>query len=392
MATILGTWELGRGYGHIAHLAPIAHALGAAGHRTAAAVREPATAESTAGQPFSEVLQAPLYRLPPGPRQTTLTYAQVIADGGFADAPAAIALVRAWLELFEQVRPDAVIAEHAPVSLLAAHVAGLPAAITGAGFMVPPATRPLPALMPWIGTTVAERRTAEAAADATVRAVCAAFGAARLDGLAELLGRARPYVTTWPELDIYGPRKGATYYGPMSGFGGTARPDWPEGQGPRCVVYLPALHARRADLAEALGELGWPTIWHSTQAPAEALPTTIRYVPEPLDLPHVLGEAELVAGHGSHGTCGQALAAGCVQVLLPATLEQILTSRVVVRSDLGVATNRRGPQGVRQALELAAERPGIRAAVEAAKARYARYRPELAAAQLAAALVRDLNL
>lgn len=391
MATILGTWELGFGYGHIAHLAPVAHALQATGHRMVLAARTPATAQAAPGQPFAAVLQAPLHRVPPGPKRPTLTYAQVIGDGGMNDAAAAILLVRQWLALFEQVGAEAIVAEHAPVSLLAAHVAGLPAAMLGSSFAVPPATRPLPALMPWLSTSEDERQAADAEADAVVRAVCAAFDAPMLDGVAELLARARPYLTTWPEFDIHGPRKGVTYYGPMAGYAGTSRPGWPKGDGTRCFVYLPFDSSRAADVVAALADLGWPVIWHSARPPEAPLPPTIRYVPQPADIPHVLGEAGLFVGRGSHGSGCMAMAAGCPQVVLPDTLDSVLTARQIVRYDLGVATTRAGPEGVRQALGLAVERPGIAAALAATKARYARYRPEVAARQLVAALIEDLQ-
>ena len=56
----------------------------------------------------------------------TYSYGQVIADGGFADDEGLIELVRAWLTLFDLVKPAAVYCEHAPASVLAAHVARLP--------------------------------------------------------------------------------------------------------------------------------------------------------------------------------------------------------------------------------------------------------------------------
>jgi len=391
MATLLGTWELGFGYGHIAHLAPLAKALKARGHRMAVAARNPATAKAAEGAPFAGITVAPLYRPGPRPRRPTLTYAQVIADGGLTDLPAASKLVEAWLALFRRVGAAAVVAEHAPASLLAAHVARLPAAMIGSGFMVPPATRPLPSLLPWIKVGVAERAQADAAADSVVREVCRAFGAPPLDGVAELLASAQPCLTTWPELDIHGPRPDHTYYGPLGGFAGTARPVWPTGEGPRSFVYFPFDHPRAAELVEALAALGWPTIWHAARAPAIELPANIGFSAQPVDMDHMLGEAALIVGRGAHGTACRALMAGRPQLLLPDTLETQLTARQIAGHRLGALAGA-AAEGIRGSLEAMVGDAGIAAATAAAKARYGRYRPELASAQLADAMIARLGL
>lgn len=392
MAMLLGTWELGFGYGHIAHLAPLAQALNVRGHRMSVASRNPATAAAAPGRPFAEILSPPVYQPPPREKRTpTLTYAQVIADGGMTDLPAALELVHAWLLLFERTGAKAIVAEHAPMSLLAAHVAGLPAAMIGSAFMVPPAKPPLPSLLPWVTTAEADRRAADAPADAVVREVCRAHGAPPLDGVADLLAAARPHLTTWPELDIHGPRDGVTYYGPLGGFAGQARPAWPKAKGTRLFVYLPFEQPRAAELIAALTDLGWPAIWHAARAPATPLPRNIRFSPDPVDLPHVLEEAALLVGRAAHGTACQALARGIPQLMLPDTLETVLLARRIAAGRLG-AVAEAGVDGVRAGLERLAADAEVAAATAATNARYARYRPDLAAAQLAGSLIAQFGV
>lgn len=391
MAMLLGTWELGFGYGHIAHLAPLAQALNVRGHRMSVASRNPATAAAAPGRPFAGIVAPPLYRPPPREKRTpTLTYAQVIGDGGMTDLPAALELVHAWLLLFERTGAQAVIAEHAPMSLLAAHVAGLPAAMIGSAFMVPPAQRPLPSLLPWVTIAESDRHAADAPADAVVRELCRAHGAPLLDGVADLIAAARPHLTTWPELDIHGPRDGVTYYGPLGGFAGQARPAWPKAKGRRLFVYLPFEHPRAAELVAALSDLGWPAIWHAARAPAIELPRNIRYSPDPVDLPYLLEQAALLVGRGAHGTACQALARGTPQLMLPDTLETMLMARRIAAGRLG-AVAEAGVDGLRAGLERLTADAEVAAATAAAKARYARYRPELAAAQLADAIIRQFG-
>lgn len=349
MALLLGTWELGFGYGHIAHLAPLAEALKARGHRMTVAARNPATATAAPGAPFAGILVPPIYRPAPRPRQPTLTYAQVIADGGLTDLPAALKLVEAWLDLFKRSGASGVVAEHAPASLLAAHVARLPAAIIGSGFMVQPATRPLPSLLPWTNASEADRARADAAADSVIREVCRRFGAPPLDGVAGLIASVPPGLTTWPELDMHGPRPGSTYYGPLGGFAGAARPAWPAGEGPRSFVYFPFDHPRAAQLVEALAGLGWPTIWHAARAPTIELPASIGFSPQPVDIDHVLEEAALIIGRGAHGTSCRALIAGRPQLTLPDTLETQLMARQIAGHRLGARAGA-AAAGIREAL------------------------------------------
>lgn len=390
MATLLGTWELGQGYGHIAHLAPPAIALKARGHRMVVAARNPATALAAPGAPFADVLVPPIYQ-PTSPRVETISYAQVIADGGMADSRAAIEMVRHWLGIFDKVKPDAILAEHAPMSLLAAHVAGLRSAMLGAGFIVPPAQRPFPSLMPWADHGEAELLAAEAAADAVVRDVCAAFGAPKLDGLAALLSGAPAYLTSWPELDPYGPRKGVTYYGTMSGFRATATLPWPPGDGPRVFAYVPFAHPAAAALREALTALGWPVLWHSAGADAPPLPANIVHSPIPLDMPATLSEAALLISRGGHATSCEAILAGRPNLVLPDSLDTVLIGRRLSLNGLGLATLQREVPAMIAAIERVAGDASLGAA-KAAAARYVRYRADVAAAQLAERMIADLAL
>ena len=122
---LLATWELGLGYGHVATLAPVCRALRAGGHHLALAARTPQTALRLERDAFDLVVPGPRFA-GPAPRRETLTYGQVLAAGGLTDAAGAVPLVRQWLDVFERLEPVALLVEHAPMSLLAAHVAGLP--------------------------------------------------------------------------------------------------------------------------------------------------------------------------------------------------------------------------------------------------------------------------
>lgn len=391
MTTILATWELGRAFGHVAHVAPLARGLKRRGIDTAFAARDLLTASSLGDRPFARILQAPIHQRSV-PRSLTLTYARAIADGGLADADATTVLVAAWLQLIDGVRPEALAAEFAPASLLAAHVAGLSAIRVGTAWACPPAAEPLPSLMPWLPDDPPGRTAAGAEVDAVVQTVCRRFGAPPLDGLSALLAKSPRFLESWPEMDHYGAAPGATYYGAMTGLAATARPEWPVADGPRTFVYIPADHPGAVPIATALGALGWPTLWHGPTRPTD-LASNIHFSPAPVDTAHVLGEAALCAGRGGHATGCEALRQGCPQLIIPDALENALLGWRLERQGLArLLENHPSAANVQAALESLAADTRIAAAVAAAAARYADYDPVAAEDELARDVATVLGL
>ena len=149
ISRFLGVWELGGGTGHLHKLGALAKALGRRGHEVRLAVREVGTAARVLGQHAPPVLAAPFFTgrvtgLPP-----SANYAEVLLRCGYLDSSGLTALIKAWIALFDLARPDVVVADHAPTAILAARVAGIPTAVIGSGFLLPPLAHPMPDLQPW---------------------------------------------------------------------------------------------------------------------------------------------------------------------------------------------------------------------------------------------------
>jgi UDP:flavonoid glycosyltransferase YjiC (YdhE family) len=372
---ILASWELGLGYGHIATLAPACRALRARGHRVTLAARTLETVRRLEVGAFDRLVKSPRYRGPVPPGET-LTYGQVIAAGGMADPANAIELTRTWLRLFDRLGPAALIAEHAPISLLAAHVAGLPAVRLGSGFIAPSARNAGASLLPWSAHSETALAGARAPADAVVRAVCRHFGAAERSGLAELLEGAPEHALAWPELDYHGPGATDLYYGPLIGIDAHDRPDWPYGAGPRTLVYLPFDRPASVVVAHALGGLRWPVLWHSSSPPPPGLPDNIRYCDKPIDLMAIGRQAALYVGRGGYGASASMLRAGIPQLLLPDRLESLLLTYRLCRA--GVARSQAASSGVQaagEALARVARSEEIRTTAAAVAAAYAGFSP-----------------
>lgn len=392
MARLLATWELGLGNGHINYLASAARGLAALGHENWLATRDVVTARVLPDRPFARVLQAPLWTRS---LVSTMTYSygQVIADGGFADDEGLTEIVRSWLALFDLVQPDAVYGEHAPASLLAAHIARLPAARIGTPFTCPPVVRPMPELVPWLADSAARRAGADAVPNRVIRSVCRAFGAPVLNGVADLLATATPFLTSWPELDPFGGRSDSRFYGPLEGIGASARPDWPAARGPRIFVYVPLDRPIAPPIAAALAQRGWPAVWMSAQSPGFDLPASIRHEVEPVDVAAAMAEATLVVHRGGHGLCHDAISAGCPQLLLPDRVEARSHALQVAARSLGRLAPSWDSDGIGETLDALAriDAPEV-AACAAAAARHADYDPVAMTAQLGRDMAAALRL
>ncbi len=390
MARLLACWELGAGSGHFATLVPTARALAALGHESWLASRDMKAAAPLVPAPFAQLLQAPLWphRSAPVP---TLSYGQVIADGGFGDSAGLLGLVRAWLALFVRVEPAAIYGDHAPASLLAAHVAGLPAARLGTPFTCPPAVWPPPPLMPWLAVPAGARAEADAFADAAVRHVCRALGAPVLDGLAGLLATAPPFLTSWAEFDDFGHAETA-FYGPLAADA-RVEPPWPATQGPRVLVFMPFDRPAAPPLAAALATRGWPAVWVYPEPPAFTLPVSIRHSRDPVAIVSGTAGTQLVISRGSHAVSLTTLAAGLPHLLLPDNVETRMTALTLARQQLGRLPDAWSVESIGALLDaLAAADAPERAAAAAVAARHAGHDAAAATARLGRDVATALRL
>lgn len=381
MARFLFAWELGSGFGHVApHLAVI-DGLIARGHQIKFAMRTPVVAEQFFGRRDVQCLQAPVHHgAPANPAPTPLTYAQILQNCGYDDSETLLALARAWRALFESVRPDVTIFDHAPTAALAS--IGLPFRRVGlgTGFYIPPDIRPLPNLRPSIHVTMEELCAEEDRTLETMNSVLKQLRVDPLERVADLFRLDARFFRTFPELDHYRERRNAEYIGMLPAPAG-ATPTWPPGKGGRTFVYL-----KNAGVHEVLHAL------HTGQRPALIfVPGLDRRLKDKFSAPHLLftdqppdlslvaKDCDLAILNGSHDTMAQFLLAGVPLINLPLHLEQsILATRA---AELGAGLYLGAPRAdlVRQAMMVISQTNcfHLRAAEFAA-----RYRAHDATAQL----------
>jgi hypothetical protein len=101
VATVLLTWELGGGLGHLVNLLPLARGLCQHGHRVYAAMQDLLRADAVFCGLDISLLQAPgNSRSPAVPVEPQRTFAHILYNRGFGDPRELAALASAWRNLY----------------------------------------------------------------------------------------------------------------------------------------------------------------------------------------------------------------------------------------------------------------------------------------------------
>jgi UDP:flavonoid glycosyltransferase YjiC (YdhE family) len=334
MSTVLLTWELGGGMGHITNLRPIGQALALRGHRVVAAVRDLARVRGLFAGTGIGYLPAPVSLRPrKGPVDDPLSFAHILTNIGYTNEDALETVVSAWGTLIECVRPDLVIAEHSPTALLALRGLKIPRVTVGTGFTCPPDSFPL-AHWPRNGEAADPGRLEEDEVR-VLRCLNRALESRAhppLARLGQLFNEVDEVIlATYRELDHFGGRAGAQYWGHWP-FGVGDRPAWPAGDGSKIFAYLKPFPAIE-DLLRLLNAAGLPTIVMADNLDQTLLDryasATLSFESRPVDLRAVAAECDLAILHAGHGATAAMLLAGKPCLLLPIHMEQLLLAKKV---------------------------------------------------------------
>jgi UDP:flavonoid glycosyltransferase YjiC (YdhE family) len=331
MARILMAWELGANFGHLSHQLPIARALRRDGHEVLFAVRDTSIAAELLSPEKFPYVQAPRCLRPLRPAKPLMNYSELLLCEGYGIPAVLLGQLAAWTELLRMFRTTVVVADHSPTAILAARVASVAAVAIGSGFGIPPEGDPTPSFRPWM--TVSEKRLAhsDAAVVSSVNKAMRRLGGTRdLEKVSDAFEIDARLLMTFPELDHYGPRHGATQYvGPVYGGLNARRVEW-SSSGKRVVAYLrnpvPGLRQLLRALAACDAEVicAFPGI---TRAQAEkASVGNLRVIPHSIDLEHLLPQADLTVTTAGVATTSQSMLAGVPLLLVPSNADQQLLS------------------------------------------------------------------
>lgn len=354
-------WEIGEGSGHVAPYLSFLAALSQDGWEVALALRNTSAADAAARARWP-VFQAPVCLNEfTGIASTPANHTELYLGFGFAHAGTLAGLAQGWRALFDAWRPDLVVANNAPVALLAAHGRRLPAVRLGTGFECPPGGARPPLLVPWHAEMEPRLERAEALALRNANAALREMGAPAVESLSPVLHEVPTLLATLPAFDDFPNREGRhEYLGLLpDGQEGRVRPAGPV----EIFAYLRVGHARTADALSAIARSGlraFACLPDATQGQCASLSTPRFEVRrEPADLAAILPGVRAVVSYAGHALTLASLLAGKPLLLLPDHAEQRRTAERVATlgAGLAVATDGRPAKvaaGLRKILEDAA--------------------------------------
>ena len=379
MARIAFAWELGGELGHAMACRTLARALEARGHETAFAFRELHQLDAL------DLSGRAIYQAPVSLREglgagVPMSWADMLLGCGYANEDELAGLVAGWMQLLRACRAELVVADYAPTALLAARILGMKRVDYSNGFAIPPRVAPMPAFRSDVRVEPAVLAARESLALASVNAVLARHGAAPIAALHEQLAVDASFLCTFPELDHYGQRPRAEYWGPRYSIEAGAEVRWPYGEGPRVLVYLRGSDPRIDAVIEALlahrcRVVAYiPGLDAGRRARLQSAQRSVNDVP--VRLAGLLADCDLFVNHAGN-VVGAALMHGVPQLVLPAQYEQLVTAARIEQAGGGIGVARiDAPRDVAVAFDRALrERARMRQAAGAFRRRYAAFSP-----------------
>ncbi len=168
-----------------------------------------------------------------------MSYSELLLAEGCGRPGLLLGHITAWHALFDLYGAEAVIVDHAPTALLAAHARRMARVQVGCGFTIPPATQPFPRIRAWKDLSDEQLARSDAVVLRSINACLTRIpGAAPLQHVSDLFQDAPACLATFPEIDHYGERQGAQYAGPLFGSANGLKVSWQSSQAPRVLSYL----------------------------------------------------------------------------------------------------------------------------------------------------------
>jgi UDP:flavonoid glycosyltransferase YjiC (YdhE family) len=339
MATILLTWELGGGLGHLMNLRPIATELPRRGHRVFAALRDLSLAHRVLGESGVVFLQAPFKHQHMHEIQPCCTFAHILHNIGFSDVDELGTMLCAWKQLLDVVQPDLIVFDHSPTALLAARGVAARKALIGTGFFAPPNISPLPNLRTWLAVDRIQLQADESRVLATINAALQHVGQPPLQRVSQLFDDVdENFLLTFRELDCYDRPPETEYFGMWTGHIGEP-PQWPAGPGRKVFGYLKPF-PELPRLLHELCRLANPTLLYAPSIDPRLRKQfegrQLRFAEEPVEMAQAAAQCDLAILNGTFANTVAVLLAGKPALHIPIFLEQATNARAVERLRAGL--------------------------------------------------------
>jgi hypothetical protein len=335
MKTVLFTWELGGGIGHVMGLSRYAARLRRHDVRLLAAVRNLESAQILREADI-ETFQAPRWPVEfltheERVAHSSATMNDLLSAFGLGNEDALKPMLLQWDEILATIRPDLVVADYAPASSLMSR-GHIPLLIVGNGYTLPPSEMKR---FPLIHRSYTPRCDEDETL-ATVNRAMRSVGRSPLERLPQVFSADARIVETFPLLDPYDAQRLENANGPVFGSPPVAR----QQNADRVLVYLSRGYALRPDIVGALRPFAHLLDIHAPDLTAEQSAGLsgggARIYQRPLYLRETLPSTRLVVHLGGSGLAAEALAAGVPQLALVTHIEQQLNGTALENAGVGL--------------------------------------------------------
>jgi rhamnosyltransferase subunit B len=328
---VLLAWELGEGLGHLPPLKAIALALQPLGVKPVFALREIHHAGPALRDFNAPVFVAPHWSKPAAPPFKTGSFADILGANGYTTSERAASLIGAWDRLIDEVKPDAIVCEHAPSAMLSAF-GRIPVAFVGNGFAVPPADEAqFPPYTPGVGSPEGQ--------DVVLEAISVAL---------RRLGRPAPATLTapfrgdfrgvysFPLIDSYRSVRRERVLGPIE----PQPPLAPLPDRPRLFVYSAVDFARIDALFQCLMDIGpeASVYLRGNLGPRAAILRSrgVEVFDAPQPFAEIMPRASVVFSHAGSGFTNAALASGRPHITFPRHFEAKASAMGLEQAGCGI--------------------------------------------------------
>jgi len=390
--TILFTWEIGQGFGHVLPMLPIARELKARGHRVIFALRDVREAGGLLHKEGFIVVQAPTHpdQFFPARGPQPKTMADILKVFGFASTQKMKGMVAAWAGLFALCKPDAVIASYAPLSLLCARRAGIPSILMALPFELPAAVHPSPPMRPdgALSNGVVDEQV--------IRAVNEVFSEGFVASIHEIFRASKVFLMSFAELDAFAPRENVVYCGNLFVTDIGHEPVWPPGSYPRKVfAYLNASLPDLAGLREKIHASPHAYCIFLRNADESMVQAwrapNVSIGSEALRLSQVLGDCDAVVSYGGAGLISASLLAGKPIVFYVRNLESLLSAQQVGKLGAGLLPEPQSPLNLLAALNQVLENQQFSEAAQRFACKHKNHSPEGMAREIATTVLKTIE-
>lgn len=344
---VVFAWEMGGGLGHVTAIQPIAKALADQGVEVFLILQDLSRVEEILDDRRFRYFQAPLWlRISnlAGGRQS-INYAELLAQFAYLNEPGLRGLVKAWRQLFEAIKPDLLIVDHAPTALLAARDMGFPRVQIGSGFQVPPIEKPMPAFAYWEHHVEAHLLKSENKVLDIINKVLVSLELTPYKQLSELFHSEKMFLSTFQELDHFPNRKlsNEEYVGPIFRSSMGIEPVWPTVGEKKIFVYLSSRYWDFEALFSTIKNSKYSVLAYvgsSQNKIAQSFNSENLHITKgPINLAKVINDADLMISNSGSSAALQFLLAGCPLLSIPTHLEQYICGKRIDELGLGLVIN-----------------------------------------------------